>query len=139
MPTEDVAQHLRVNPGTGLASAEAAQREAQYGPNAIHERPRRPPWRIFIDQFTDVMILVLLAAAVIAGLVGEPEDTVAIAIIVLLNGVLGFIQEYRAERAIAALKTLAATHARKPTINHATQRWDIEREESDPQRDHPKS
>lgn len=111
MSAEDVTRCLHVNPNTGLTPDDAAQRAVQYGPNIIQERRRRPPWRILVDQFTDFMILVLLAAAVIAALVGEPEDTVAIAIIVLLNGILGFIQEYRAERAIAALKSLAAPHA----------------------------
>jgi len=111
LATDDVAHQLDVDPEVGLSADQIGQRRGAYGPNAIQERRRRQPWRIFVDQFTDFMILVLLAAAMIAGLVGEPEDTVAIVVIVLLNGILGFIQEYRAERAIAALKTLAAPHA----------------------------
>jgi len=63
-------------------------------------------------QFTDFMILVLIAAAVIAGVIGEPQDAVAILVIVLLNGGLGFIQEYRAERAMAALKQMTSPQAR---------------------------
>ena len=59
---------------------------------------------MFLDQFKDFMILVLIAAAVVAGVIGEPSDTIAIAVIVLLNAVLGFVQEYRAEKAMAALK-----------------------------------
>lgn len=108
---EVVARQLNVDRTSGLSAAEVAQRRSIYGFNAIEERRRRQPWQILLDQFTDFMILVLLAAAVIAGFVGAPEDTIAIAVIVLLNGVLGFVQEYRAEQAIAALKRLAAPFA----------------------------
>ena len=66
---------------------------------------------MFLDQFKDFMILVLIAAAVVAGIIGEPSDTIAIAVIVLLNAVLGFVQEYRAEKAMAALKKMAAPSA----------------------------
>ena len=66
---------------------------------------------MFLDQFKDFMILVLIAAALVAGVIGEPSDTIAIAVIVLLNAVLGFIQEYRAEKAMAALKKMAAPAA----------------------------
>ncbi len=66
---------------------------------------------MFLDQFKDFMILVLIAAAVVAGVIGEPSDTIAIAVIVLLNAVLGFVQEYRAEKAMAALKKMAAPSA----------------------------
>ncbi len=111
LSNDEVARQLDVDPQSGLSVAHVEQRQQQYGPNAIQERQRRPPWRILLDQFTDFMIIVLLVAAVIAGLVGEPEDTVAIVVIVVLNGILGFVQEYRAERAIAALKSLAAPHA----------------------------
>ena len=106
-----VARRLEVNPETGLTSDEAARRVGVYGPNDIQEQRRRSLWRIFFAQFTDFMILVLLAAALIAGLIGEPTDTIAILIIVVLNGVIGFVQEYRAERAVAALRMLAAPNA----------------------------
>ncbi|MEE9203492.1 MAG: calcium-translocating P-type ATPase, PMCA-type, partial [Nitrospirales bacterium] len=88
------------------------RRAAEYGPNEIREHRARSPWRMFFDQFTDFMILVLIAAAIVSGIIGELVDTIAILIIVLLNGLLGFVQEYRAERAVAALKMLAAPSAR---------------------------
>ena len=96
----------------GLASAEATQRLEKYGPNALPEGARRSPLRMLFDQFADFMILVLVAAAVVSGIVGEPSDTIAIFVIVLLNAVIGFVQEWRAERAMAALRLMAAPSAR---------------------------
>jgi Ca2+-transporting ATPase len=96
----------------GLSSAEAKERFARYGPNALPEGARRSALRMLVDQFADFMILVLIAAAVISGIVGEPSDTVAIVVIVLLNAVIGFVQEWRAERAMAALRLMAAPTAR---------------------------
>ncbi|HDI59394.1 MAG TPA: cation-translocating P-type ATPase [Desulfobacteraceae bacterium] len=95
----------------GLAAEVARERLAHYGPNALVEKRRKPVWRMLLDQFRDFMILVLIAAAVVAGLLGEPVDTIAIVVIVLLNAVLGFVQEYRAEKAMAALKQMAAPSA----------------------------
>ena len=100
-----------VDPNVGLSTDEARRRAAVCGANEIPEPPRRPPWRMLVEQFTDFMIVVLIAAAVISGVIGDAEDTVAIVVIVLLNGIIGFTQEYRAERAIAALKLLAAATA----------------------------
>ncbi len=108
----DVGQQLTVDPQTGLSADEVARRLSTYGLNAIQEHRARSPWRMLLDQFTDFMILVLIAAAIISGMVGEPPDAIAIMVIVLLNGVIGFIQEYRAERAVAALKLLAAPNAK---------------------------
>jgi Ca2+-transporting ATPase len=83
----------------------------EYGPNVLEEAPPRAPLAILLAQFADVMILILLAAAVVAGAVGDLADTVVIAIIVVLNAVIGFFQEYRAERALDALKAMAAPAA----------------------------
>jgi Ca2+-transporting ATPase len=95
----------------GLSSEEARRRLERYGPNELLEKQHKPLWMMFLDQFRDFMILVLIAAAVVAGFIGEPSDTIAIVVIVLLNAVLGFVQEYRAEKAMAALKSLAAPAA----------------------------
>ncbi len=100
-----------MNPGKGLSEQEARDRAARFGPNAIREKPPRAPWRMFLDQFTDFMILILIAAAVVAGVVGDVKDTLAIVVIVLLNAVIGFVQEFRAERAMMALKQMAAASA----------------------------
>ena len=91
----------------GLTTAEASRRRAEFGPNVLREVKRPGLLLLFARQFNDVMILILLAAAVISGVVSDIEDTIVIVAIVLLNAVLGFAQEYRAERAIHALKALA--------------------------------
>jgi len=102
---------LKVDLQTGLDAGEAARRAKTWGPNEIAEQERRSTARMLLEQFTDFMILVLIGAAIISGVIGDPGDTLAIVVIVLLNGIIGFVQEYRAERAVAALKRLAAANA----------------------------
>ena len=112
--TESVEATLRALDAVplGLTFAEAEARLARHGPNALPEGRRRSPLRMLADQFADFMILVLVAAAAVSGIVGEPSDTIAIFVIVLLNAVIGFVQEWRAERAMAALRLMAAPSAR---------------------------
>jgi len=95
----------------GLGSAEARERLATHGPNELVEKARRTPLAMLLDQFKDFMIIVLIASAVLAGALGEVADTIAIVVIVALNAILGFVQEYRAEKAMAALKKMAAAAA----------------------------
>jgi Ca2+-transporting ATPase len=95
----------------GLSSEEAQKRLEQYGPNALIEKKKKSLAVMFLDQFKDFMILILMAAALISGIIGEASDTIAIVVIVILNAVIGFIQEYRAEKAMAALKKMAALMA----------------------------
>ncbi len=108
----EAAERLTVDPQAGLSPEEVHRRRALHGTNRIEEQPGRSPWRMLLAQFTDVMILVLIGAAVLSGLIGDPPDAIAIVVIVLLNGAIGFIQEYRAERAVAALRLLAAPSAK---------------------------
>ena len=98
-------------PVTGLSVQQAQQRLAEYGPNSIPEQQHRSLFAMLLAQFADFMILVLLAAALISGFIGEPQDTIAILVIVILNAIIGAVQEYRAERAVAALRELAAPEA----------------------------
>ena len=120
LDSEAAATHLDSDLNTGLTAEVAASRLEQLGPNVLHEAARRSPLAMLAAQFTDFMILVLIAAAVIAGIIGEPQDTIAIVVIVLLNGIIGFVQEYRAERAMAALKQMAARrHACSATASPA--------------------
>ena len=80
----EASQVLATDPVQGLAGTEAESRLAHVGPNLLQEGRQRGPWRILLDQFTDFMILVLLAAAVVSGLIGDLADTVVILVIVLL-------------------------------------------------------
>src|SRR6478672_11487777 len=105
-----VAQ-LGSNRTNGLSEAEVAKRQAHHGPNAIREGARRSKLRMLLAQFTDFLVLLLIAAAIISGIVGDAEDTIVILGIVVLNATVGFVQEYRADRAVAALKRMAALNA----------------------------
>ena len=107
---EEALRRLESAP-QGLRSEVARQRLGELGPNTVEDKPRRPLAGIVLGQFSDFMILVLLAAALISGFIGEPQDTVAIVVIVLLNAVIGAVQEFRAERAVAALREMAAPEA----------------------------
>ena len=112
LSVDDTLERLAASYDSGLSPDEAAHRAARFGPNAIQERATRGPLRMLLDQFADFMILVLLAAAVVSGIVGDVKDTLAIVVIVVLNAVIGFVQEFRAERAMAAMKQMAAGNAR---------------------------
>jgi len=112
LEAKECCRILEVDPGSGLSHSEVEARRSVYELNRIPERKRRPMWLRFVDQFTDFMILILLAAAVISGVIGDIIDAVAIIIIVVLNAIFGFIQEYRAERALEALRQMIRTRVR---------------------------
>ncbi len=105
------AAELETDLDNGLARDEAARRLARDGRNEIREKARRSLLAMLADQFRDFMILVLVAAAVVSGLIGETSDAVVILAIVAVNGVIGLVEDFRAERAIAELKRLAALKA----------------------------
>ena len=104
---ENVEKTLSTSIKTGLSQEEAKKRLTQYGLNELEERGGKSPFLIIWEQFSNTMVLILIAAAVISGFLGKPLETFAISAIVVLFAILGFIQEYRAERAIAALKQFA--------------------------------
>jgi len=97
---------------TGLTNTEALKRLKKYGPNILKVKKATPLWKHFIEEFTDLMVIILIFAAVVSLLAGESKDSIVIFIIVLINAIIGFIQKYRAEKAIEALKKLIA-----PTSN----------------------
>jgi P-type Ca2+ transporter type 2C len=106
-------QQLSSNKDAGLSSQQVSERLQQYGPNELEEIAGRSPWSIFVDQFTNIMLLMLMGVAVISGFLDLksntfPKDAIAIFAIVVLNGILGYFQEQSAEKALAALKNLAS-------------------------------
>ncbi|HSK64285.1 MAG TPA: HAD-IC family P-type ATPase, partial [Pyrinomonadaceae bacterium] len=96
---------------TGLSSSEAAKRLEQFGPNELQMRGRVSPWTILLEQFKNVLIIILLSATALSAFLGHGVEAIAITVIVLFAVILGFIQEYRAERAIEALREMAAPNA----------------------------
>jgi P-type Ca2+ transporter type 2C len=96
---------------SGLSPAAARKLLEEVGPNQLQEKKRKSALSIFLNQFKDFMILVLLAAAVVAGIVGDVTDTIIIAVIILLNAIVGFLQENKAEEAMEALKRISALQA----------------------------
>lgn len=109
---DELETTLQSNLDRGLAEREVQQRLAEHGPNELPEIPPVSALTLLFGQFTSVIIWVLIGAAVISGLLQEWVDAAAILAIVLLNALLGFVQEYRAEQSIAALKKLSITMAR---------------------------
>ncbi len=95
----------------GLSTAEAEKRLEQYGFNEITATKKKSAWLLLLQQFKDFMIVVLIAAAIISGLLGDITDTIVIIAIVILNAIVGFIQEYRAEKAMESLKKMTLVNA----------------------------
>jgi Ca2+-transporting ATPase len=106
----DNLERLRSSKG-GLSTAEAERRRAEYGPNALQAAPTVSPWTLLAAQFKNVLIVILLAATGLSALLGHGVEAIAITVIVLFAVLLGFVQEYRAERAMAALRAMAAPTA----------------------------
>lgn len=106
--SQQAVKALATDLQSGLTSTEAGRRLVEVGHNQLNTAPKISPWRIFLNQFTDFMVLVLIGAAIISGLLGEKEDALTIIAIIILNAILGFFQEYRAEKSLEALKELTA-------------------------------
>lgn len=110
LSSEECLTRLNSSP-QGLSTQQALQALVQHGANELPHSGGRKLSQILLGQFTDVMILVLLAAAIISGFIGEPQDTIAIIVIIFINAVIGTVQEFRAEKAVAALKKMSAPDA----------------------------
>ncbi|REJ13627.1 MAG: ATPase [Caldibacillus debilis] len=111
MHISDVEKALQTDMNRGLSDKDAEKRKKRYGENVLEEGEKPSRLRIFFSQFKDFMVIVLLIATVISGLLGEYMDALTIIIIVITNGILGYIQEYRAEKSLDALKELSAPQA----------------------------
>ena len=116
---EELLQELNVSPETGLTSAQVAELQAKFGENRLREKKKKSTFRRFLDQFKDVMILILIAAAIVSfvlvcveGNWGELFEPALILLIVILNAIMGVYQEGKAEKALDALKNMSAPHAR---------------------------
>ncbi|MCX7007188.1 MAG: HAD-IC family P-type ATPase, partial [Kiritimatiellaeota bacterium] len=112
LDTAAAAARLKTDLTRGLTGAEAARRLAETGPNQLQEQAGHGPWKIFLEQFKELIVWVLIGAALVSGFLKEWVDTGAIVGIVILNAILGFVQEYRAEKALAALRRLANPNTR---------------------------
>jgi Ca2+-transporting ATPase len=113
--TLDAAEALRsleTDARTGLASAEVVKRLETYGPNELKKEDKVSPWTIFLGQFKNILIIILLIATVLSAVVGEVFDAALIFVIVVFCAVLGFFQEYRAEKALEALKKMLSPTVR---------------------------
>lgn len=109
---EEAASRLESDLDDGLSEDQAANRLIEAGPNRLAEAPPRSSWQLLLAQFKGMLILVLLGAALLAGAIGDTKDAAVILIVVMINALLGFYQEYRAERSLAALKRTLAPEAK---------------------------
>ena len=108
MEAATVLAELKAETARGITTEEAQARLAQHGPNELTHEEKAPPWHLFVNQFKSILILILIVATVLSAFVGEYVDAVIILVIIVFCAVLGFVQEYRAERALEALKGMLA-------------------------------
>ncbi|MEK6962783.1 MAG: calcium-translocating P-type ATPase, SERCA-type [Nanoarchaeota archaeon] len=108
---KEVLRELDSSP-KGLSKDAVSRRLEEHGLNVLKEAPKKPWWRMLLDEFKDVMVLLLLAALVISLLLGEHTDAVFIFVVVVLNAIIGFIQEYKAEESLQALKRMMSPSAK---------------------------
>lgn len=96
----------------GLTEEEAAIRLEKYGENTIHEKPRLPWWQVFLEQFKDLLVVILIAAAAVSMVTGDPESAMVIFAVLFLNALLGTIQHEKAEKSLESLQKLSSPEAR---------------------------
>ncbi|MBQ5333637.1 MAG: cation-translocating P-type ATPase [Oscillospiraceae bacterium] len=118
--TENTPAPKNHAPSTGLTSEQAAEILKKHGPNTLATERKAKPLRIFMGQFKDVMVMILIIASAISAFIGEYYDAVTIMIIVVINAVLGFVQEYRTEKTLLALRSMAAPMASVFRDGHLT-------------------
>ena len=111
-PPDEALERLNSDLHQGLSPEEAQRRLEETGPNELVERGAKNPWKILGEQFTETMVIILIIAAVVSAFLGDYKDAAAIVAIVILNALLGFRQEYQAEKAMEALKKLAVPSVR---------------------------
>ncbi len=119
MPVAEVADQLQTDTTNGLSQEEAKRRLEQYGPNELDKSGGPNPLKILLRQFANILVIVLMVAAAVSFMIGEHIDATVIMAIVIINAVLGFFQEYRAEQAVEALRKMASPTA--TVVRHGRQ------------------
>ena len=112
LPSDDVLTRLEVDPAVGLSTSEVRARTSRWGANRLEEATKRPKWLLFLDQFRNVLVAALIVGAVVAGAIGDVKDSVAIAVVLVFNAVLGYIQEQKAEKGLTALRQMLSLTVR---------------------------
>ena len=112
LEADAVAMHFDVRMDMGLSAEQVRQRKEQYGPNQLPEAPPRSAWWVFFSQFKSILILILIGAALLSALIGNIKDALVILTVVVMNAIVGFYQEWRAEQSLAALKAMLPVRAR---------------------------
>lgn len=115
---DEVIRSLETNINTGLCQTEAENRLKNHGYNQLEEKEGISPIWVFLEQFNDFIVWILLAAVIVSGVLKEWVDALAIFTIVIINAVIGFIQEYRAERSLAALQKMSRWEGTSPPFLH---------------------
>lgn len=108
----ETAEKLSTNIELGLSEEEAKKRLKKYGPNKISEEKGKSPFSIFISQFQSILIIILIVASIVSFFIGDTVESIAILFVVVLNAILGFVQEYRADQSVKALKELVSPVAK---------------------------
>jgi Ca2+-transporting ATPase len=111
LPLSEITQLLQTTPN-GIDEITVSERVCEHGKNEIEDTKKKSILQMILSQLSDFMILILIAAAIISGIIGDVTDTIIILAIIIINAIVGFIQEYRAEKAMEALKNMVANHAR---------------------------
>lgn len=110
--SDDIVKEFNSSPEQGISSSEAEKRSHEYGLNELKEKKGKSPFMMLFEQFTETMVVILIVAAILSAFLGKEIETIAIAAIVILFAVLGFIQEFRAEKAMAALRQMSVPFVR---------------------------
>lgn len=108
---DEVLKEFKASPN-GLSSDEAKERLAKYGENALVEGKKKTVFQVFLDQFKDLMVIILIIAALISAFTGDAESTIVIIAVLILNAVLGTVQHVKAEKSLESLKSLSSPSAK---------------------------
>ncbi|MEJ2058511.1 MAG: cation-transporting P-type ATPase, partial [Desulfofustis sp.] len=109
---DDVIGEFSTNPDRGLSKDEAGNRLSKYGPNRIEQKEKTSWWKILLNQFESLVILILVAASIVSFAFGRVPEGIAVSIVVIINAIIGFITEFRATRSMEALQKMSRTEAR---------------------------